>query len=351
MTVYHQVLYRIEELRIPIDDPFSPEDWKDWYHFILFNPASDVRLLFNLCFSGRPGQGEITVSVLLSIPSDSPADSAYLSYGYCNSLPWSGIDLSKYPLKLNMPGLDFLISGKQVSITSFHANSGISISLKGHGLATPVPVDESFPFGTGFIGWGLIPGMAMEGTIGLADARYTVDRAWYCYHDHNYGRFRWGGDIGWIWWVANAVDPEGHHFTYVFHRGNNSDFSVVSVPYLFIYADHTLIKIFKGPGLKLDIEMGKKPGLPVILPGTMASIFSDRHIVLPELIRLSGRDESDSVFLEMRVCSCTEFILPDNEKKQYTFLKELQGPAHARHSIGNKVSEVENGQFYAEYVY
>ena len=70
MSIDEQKLALIERFRIPLDDPSSPMDWKDWYHYVLLDPQTGFRVLVNMTAIARPGQGEIQTSFLVTLPSD-----------------------------------------------------------------------------------------------------------------------------------------------------------------------------------------------------------------------------------------------------------------------------------------
>lgn len=69
MTLDLSLINQIESLRIPLDDPESPLDWKDWYHYILIHPKTGMRILVNITLMGRPQRGEIQVSLIINSPN------------------------------------------------------------------------------------------------------------------------------------------------------------------------------------------------------------------------------------------------------------------------------------------
>jgi len=351
MNWQRQINSYLEELKIPFDAPDCPEDWKDWYHYLLFDPATGIRILINICFSGLPNNGNITVTFLLNLPAGIEGTKRLETYGFMDIHPWEEGVLSPFPLQLSLSSVDFQLSQKEAKLTLDHPASGIQFSMTGVNCTTPLVVSEPFPYGSGFIGWGLMPGVMTNGSCQWGNRHLTISEQWYCYHDHNYGRFRWGDDVGWVWWVAVAHSPENKRIVYVFHRSNNSDFSQVGAPYLFIYEDNRLIKVFLGSTLQLEFHWKDGVERLGILPGSMASLFGDRKVQVLQSISIYGKDDADELELNMQVNGAAELILPDNSRRQYTFLKEYTGPTRSSHFInGRKFKEIK-GFFYGEYVH
>ncbi len=352
MKRIEHILYYLEELKLPIDTELSPEDWKDWYHYILFDPANAIRLLFNVSFSGRPGRGELAVTVQLTLPeAQHPGRLAH--FGFLKILAWEAPPEARLPLRLSLPGLlDMELSARRVEVTVRQPQRPFTLHFRGRPAATPVLIPELFPYGDGFIGWGLIPGMELEGALHCNGRRYAITRDWFCYHDHNYGRFRWGDpDVGWVWCVAAGRDATGRRLAVVFHRGNNKDFSRIGRPYLFLYLDGELVKTFLGETVDLQFFWTAAPERLPILPGALASVFSYRKVHAPTRLEISARDDADELSVVMAVEARSEIILPDYQDKQYTFLKELNGSVRAAFRLRGQTGACENGSFYAEYVH
>jgi hypothetical protein len=214
----------------------------------------------------------------------------------------------------------------------------------------PVLIPEFSPFGSGFIGWGLVPGVRVEGRLELDGLGIAIDERWFCYHDHNYGRFRWGEDIGWIWFVASVHTPAGEPYTLVLHRGNNRDATRCGAPYLFVYEGDTLRKVFMGDAVHLSWRWSAERRRPPRLPGAMATLFAERTLLLPTGLELRAADERDALHLELSGDSNTELVLPDNRDRQYTFIEECTGQAAMQCRIGGAERSAQ-GHFYAEFVH
>lgn len=352
MKGLEQIIYYLEELKIPIDSEFSPEDWKDWYHYVLIDPDERIKLLFNISFSGRHKLGEITVTVQMTVKDDLNP-SLHRNYGFMEIIAWEKKPSRRLPLELSIPGLlEMELTSKYVNAVVKHSNQNFELKFKGEPRATPILIPELFPYGSGFIGWGFIPGLQVSGQIRFGEHVYTISDDWFCYHDHNFGRFRWGDDnVGWVWWVASMQTTDGKTATFVFHRGNNKDFSKLDSPYLFVYYNDELVKAFLGQSINIHFTWTEKPERLPILPGSMATVFSHRKVLVPKQIHITAKDDVHDVELIMDIEGITEIILPDYQEKQYTFIKEMNGTAKAACNINHQTIDCAKGSFYAEYVH
>src|SRR5450432_1890359 len=112
--MYEQVAYLMDEFKIPYTNPYCPEDWKDWYHYILYDPDTQIRLLYNLSFTGRPVAGYVTDTCFLTLPkgylqnqaSDTPSME---TYGFARNISWNYYDLQMTPILYRADDITFCI--------------------------------------------------------------------------------------------------------------------------------------------------------------------------------------------------------------------------------------------------
>ncbi|MEQ8537140.1 MAG: hypothetical protein RIB93_06725 [Coleofasciculus sp. D1-CHI-01] len=356
MNVNEQVLLnRVEALRIPLEDPALPLDWKDWYHFILLDLKTGIRLLVNATLIGKPEQGQMQVSFIVNLPSaqitpelESPPSVA--TFGTTFSLDWQPDMVCRHPLRLQGKGINLEINGMNSSVQVHDERAQLSLNVQGQAEAMPLLVTEDAPFGSGFIGWGLIPGLKVSGELSVCGRSFAIDRDWFCYHDRNFGRFRWGEDIGWEWFVAYVTDKKGRSFTLVLDKRTNKNHSMSGLPYIFIYSGTRLRKVFLGATLQIDWDWSATPSLPLRLPGIMASLFGDRTVSMPRQLQVQAADDQDQLLLTMAFDSTSELIVPDNQSRQYTFIEEVTGAVDVTLVLQGETIPA-RGFAYGEYVH
>ena len=349
MKIPKNVLYYLEELKIPLEPSYGPEDWKDWFHYVFFSPDHAMRLLVNISISGKKGNGIIAATCSLTIGNSTTPQ----TFAFMKTTAWEQQTMERMPVKIVVDDfihLDINEFCSQIKIDN--PRQAFSIDVKTEPLATPVLINELFPYGDGFIGWGFMPGMTSEGQFTSNENTYSINQNWFCYHDRNYGRFRWGDkSVGWIWWVARLNTTEGDEFAFVFHLGTNKDHSVTGSGYLFVYHNHVMVKTFMGAMVNLEIEWTDAPSKNPVLPGSMATLFSACKTKIPKKLIIDAKDDSDFVSIHLNSEAETEIIIPDYQYKQYTFLKEINGNAEAHLSVGMVKNKNAKGCFFAEYVH
>lgn len=354
MTLDLSLINQIESLRIPLDNPESPLDWKDWYHYILIHPETGMRILVNITLMGRPQRGEIQVSLIINspnalLPPSLQTKDLIATFATTVAIPWKANDVCSQPLEIQAKGVHLQIQGEQSKIQVQDKRSQLSIEFQTQVKATPLLVTEDAKFGSGFIGWGLIPGLEVLGKFDIGETQFNLNSDWLCYHDRNFGRFRWGEDIGWEWFVIFAQTETKIPLTLILDWRTNKTHTQGGLPYIFIYQNHQLSKIFLGETLRLNWQWSTVPYQPLRLPGVMASLFSDRVLKMPQSLQIEAEDEQDHLFLNLNFDATLELIVPDNQSRQYTFIEELSGPVETRLKI-NETQLIGQGFVYAEYV-
>ncbi|MFB2922855.1 hypothetical protein [Aerosakkonema funiforme] len=354
MTIDEQLLARVEALRIPLDDPTSPIDWKDWYHFLFLDKQGKVRVLVNITTIGRPESGEIQVTFLVNLaseylPPEYRLDIPLATFGTAFSLQWQADMVRRNPLRIQGNGILLQVDGKHSILQVQDERMQLSIRCQGEAQATPLLVTEDSPFGSGFIGWGLVPGLQVTGELSVGGQNFSIDRNWFTYHDRNFGRFRWGEDIGWEWFVAFATCDDGRQITLVLDQRTNKDHSAKAFPYIFVYLDDELVKTFLGSSLAVNWQWSDDPVMPVRLPGIMASVFADRTLKVPESLQVEAAYEGDRLLLNVDFESAIELVIPDNQARQYSFIEEVTGTLEVNLFLQGETLRGK-GIIYGEYV-
>ena len=255
----------------------------------------------------------------------------------------------KHPLRLSGKNIVLEIDGKYSLLEVQDERIQLAIRFLGEAKATPLLVTEDSPFGSGFIGWGLVPGLQVAGHLSVSGLNFVVDHNWFSYHDRNFGRFRWGEDIGWEWFVAFATCDDGRQITIALDQRTNKDHSLKGLPYVFVYINHQLTKIFIGSSLHIHWELSDALVRPVRLPGIMASLFSDRTIRVPQALQVQAADPEGRLLINVKFETIAELIVPDNQERQYTFIEEVTGTVEVRFFHQEEVLHAK-GILYGEYV-
>jgi hypothetical protein len=317
------LLERIESLRIPVLATDADADWKDWYHFVLLDLDGGARILANIALIGGGARKEIQATLLARGPWGAAAQ--HITLGSALSHPWPEHAVAAKPLTVSAPGVELRYAEQHFDLTMHLKRPAVALQLRARPAAAPLFVAEASPFGSGYIGWGLVPGLEASGKLTVREQSHSID-GWYCYQDHNFGRFRWGEDIGWEWLAAHGCTSSGTALTVILHIRTNRQHDEQSLRYLFVCIDGTMRKLFLGPALRVHWAWSRDSELPLRMPGAMATLMSDKTMRTPVSVEMEAADERDRLTLRVDFDSFVELVTPDNDQPRYTRIGEASGP-------------------------
>jgi hypothetical protein len=273
-----------------------------------------------------------------------------VAYGTATTREWRAGMVRAEPLQIAAEGVALAYRQRRFELRLDAAADGIGLALTAQPRATPLLVTDGAPFGSGFIGWGLVPGLAVAGELHVCEESIAIGAGWFCYQDHNFGRFRWGEDFGWEWLTAHARSAAGESVTLVVDWRTDRGHTVGGLPYVFVYVDGALAKVFVGPALRLRWHWSRGAALPLRLPGAMASIRAGETAAEPLLIELVARDERDRLEASVAVDGFVEIVAPDNRSTRHTRIGETTGRASI--AFAHRDARIEaRGWAYGEYTH
>lgn len=334
---------RVEALRVPALPSAAAHDSKDWYHVVLLNAASGWRAIANVNLAGSGGDAVLEWTLVVHAPGEPSR-----LYGASRSQPWIPGMVRARPLAIHGADASYGYDGWQIAMHIAPRDIDLRLNLVARPAATPLLVTEGAPFGSGYIGWGILPLLQAEGEIAACGASGQIDGSWFCYHDHNFGRFRWGEDFGWEWLVAHAVGEDGEPMTVIVDWRTDRAHTAGGLPYVFIVMGGQLRKVFLGPAMRLRWQWDDAAALPPRLPGAMATLFADRPVRRPRAIVLDAADERDRIQLTVAVDSYYEIIAPDAGSTAATRIGESSGLATVELRLADRCL-AGRGLAYAEY--
>lgn len=341
-----ELFERVQMLRIPPQPEAAAADWKDWYHFVLMHPASGRRALANVSLAGGGGRAELQYTLVIHAPCKA-GDPPRL-HGVSRSLPWQPGMLRARPLAIRSDELEVTLEAQVWRLRLQPMGLDIGLAFEARADSTAMLVTEGSSFGSGFIGWGLVPRLLAKGELWACGAVARVTHEWFCYQDHNFGRFRWGEDFGWEWVVAHATPPDGPAVTVVVDLRTDRTHSRHGLPCVFVIVGRELRKVFLGPAVTLRWAWSERSTLPARLPGAMATLLADRPEREPVSLTVQAADERDSLRLQLSFDTHLQIVVPDSRQPAHTRISEASGAAAITVHLDGRVQDA-LGQAYAEY--
>ncbi len=304
-----------DTLRPPAPLDPTRDAYKDWLHLNVLDPGSGLAGLFNVSLHGAPEdpRSRAIGTALLHRPQDGWLGNVEVCGRSRAHVGTTSIALERVALAVDHRNARTHVSAR-LPADRFRAQI-----VAGH-AAPPVRFDQRMPFGQGWISWFLISRMTVSGSVTLGDVSFDLEEA-VGYHDHNWGRWRWGDDIGWEWGVFAAGRGAP---LFAFSRATNRSHGVASEPFFLADLGHVR-RQFRGPSVTLSFE--GTLGAPLRrLPGALAALHQDRmRPALPACVRIAVDDGLDRAALEFEPHAAGQLIAGEPTRAGYGFVHELVG--------------------------
>ena len=314
-----------DSLRPPA--PFDPQAaaYKDWLHLNLLDHASGSVGLINVSLHGAPRdpRSRAVGTALVHVPG----------LGWVGNLEIRGLDeahigrasigLEQVALAVDHPSDTLLASVRD-------PDNHLLVRVTAEMAAPPIIVEEQLPLGHGWISWYVAPRLTVTGewTVGQGQGDLSASSA---YHDHNWGRWHWGDDLGWEWgcfltpWTPSdrtkaASPPVAVVFSITTDRSHHR----TGQPSLTIVAGRRR-RTFRGPAIGFDYE-GTLDMIERRIPGALAALHQDHaHVRLPKRLTIQADDGLDCATLEFTGRSAAQLITGDPMVRGYSFIHEIAG--------------------------
>jgi hypothetical protein len=313
-------------LRPPSTNDPTANAYKDWLHLNVFDFERGNVAILNASLHGAPDDSR---SLAVGVGLVRHPERGWI--GEIETGPLADAAVGRAGIGLG--NMAIAIARNNVLARERASFAPIEIDLDANPVAHPIDSGERFPFGTGWIGWRAIPRLEVSGRYAIAERPIDLDRS-AAYHDHNWGRWFWGDDIGWEW--GAFLTPRGPSFVFTVvtnrshqHRG----------PATLTLDDGARRRTWTGSQLHLQLS-GRLEHLDRRLPGALAALHQDRaHPSLPRSIAVEADDGFDRAVLQIEVESAVQLITADPIARGYSFIHEMVGDFFYRTNIGGRARE------------
>ncbi|MEL6890874.1 MAG: hypothetical protein AAFP84_04720 [Actinomycetota bacterium] len=298
---------------------------KDWLHLNVFVPDHDVSALINASVHGDPAS-PASLAVGATIVHDGRRDELFTAVQVvarhrAAETPTSVAVDPAASVSLHDDGWFACATGRA---------GDADVTVRATAAAEPIDAERPAPFGSGWISWRAMPRLRLHGEIRLPDRTVGLESA-IGYQDHNWGRWRWGDDIGWRWGtfptagrdelagsgaatVLTIADRTDRH-----HRVRSPLVDVQTGPLVRRFSGDTVRITYRG-----DLHDRRTP--LVRLPGAVAALRSDRQRPdLPGSLVVDAVDGFDRATAEFEVERAVQLITSEPTTSGQTFIHELLG--------------------------
>ncbi len=312
-----------DTLQSPIIFDPTRSSYKDWFHLNLIDFETKALGIFNTSLHGDPLDQRSMA-----------AGSAFISQG----LGWIGnvevvsqLEANMRPNFIGLQHMGFLISSTTPSIHVGvrQMDNRLNADFIAKAVSSYLSIDLPMPFGKGWISWRLIPKLQPFGILELDGKKIRLDNRFTAYHDHNWGRWFWGDDIGWEWGYFQCKSLSA-----VFARTTNRAHSIIGATWFSIHREGP--DLIVSPG-EIDCKINLAPKTLRRVPGAMAALRQDRaNPLTPQSVTVCGKGSSFDLRFSFTASDALQFIAADPAGGGCSFIHETSGNVIVDGIIGNQ---------------
>ena len=219
-------------------------------------------------------------------------------------------------------------------------------TLRLRGRVRLVPVSTPFvvnnqPLAPGSrLSWLFVPRLEAHGYVWVGATRVSL-RGAPSYHDHNWGRFRWGDDFGWLW---GSVLP-GHPsvpWTIMLMRMTDGARQRATRQGLYVWYGRDPAAMWRDGSVTIESDglLRRPPAL--VLPPVMRILCPGSASDLPASVTVRGGEGDDEVELRFAPDDYVRIVVPDErDELGVVVLNEVTGRVTATGRVSGRAVELE----------
>jgi hypothetical protein len=335
------LLARSDFLRAPVLATARPEGFKEWHHFVVHGRG--LRLLINFSLTKEVGGDDVRLAPRVIV--------------IAHDENWTGAieRFDGHALDISADLGELTIGGNRMTVLPDGYHVAINLpdkDIRGelHFTSTSRPfVVRNQPLGDGRISWLFVPRLRAEGWLAISGREHHMEND-LAYHDHNWGRFRWGDDFGWTWGTilpTGSRDPCSLVFLQTTDRSRLRCLSQA----LYVWHHDEPAAIFRHAAVQTRSDGRLSRAADCTLPPPMRLLLDGEVPGVPERIDITATRAGDKVHAEFRSRSYARLARPSEVYlDRSTVLCETGGTVRASGTIkGEDFDFVGTGVF--EFLY
>jgi hypothetical protein len=312
-------------LRAPVLATARPEGFKEWHHFVIHGP--DQRLLVNF-------------SLTCEMPRNRRFQLAPRVIVIAHDRWWAGavqrFDTSELSVSSDLG--DLAIGGNRLTVrpdgyemTIHLPAQGIEGELRFTSVSRPFVVNNQ-PVGDGTMCWLFVPRLRADGWLSISGRHHLIRDA-LAYHDHNWGRFRWGGDFGWTWATLLPQDVDDP-WSFVFLQMTDRTWLRCLSQALYVWHRDEPVAIFRHAAVCTRHHGILDRGPDCTLPPPMRLLLDGQAPGVPQRVEITAHRAGDTVSAEFCPQSYARLAQPSEVRLDgATVLCETSGTARVTGSV------------------
>src|SRR6516162_3972998 len=183
----------LDFLRPPVPLDYRAAEYKDWLHLNVLDHTSGCVGLINVSLHGAPDDPRARAmgAALAHVPNIGWVGNLEILGLREAAISRTSIGLERVALAIDHTSGTLLGSVRDV-------DNHLVIRVTATAAARPIVIKQQLQLGHGWISWYAVPRLTLTGEWTIDQERMSLAAA-SAYHDHNWGRWHWGDDLGWEW--------------------------------------------------------------------------------------------------------------------------------------------------------
>jgi hypothetical protein len=196
-------------------------------------------------------------------------------------------------------------------------------------LATNQALDASSQ-----LSWLFVPRLEATGRVAIGSDHVDLAAA-PAYHDHNWGRFRWGGDFSWEW--GSVLPGADGRWSAVFMRMADRRRTLARRQALYLWRDAEPFAVLRDAAVTFS-AVGLFDGPAAItIPAPMRLLASERPSDVPAELVVTGQDGAGRVTVRLAARDHVRVAVPDEHGYDgVTVLHEIRGDVGVDGNFGGE---------------
>jgi hypothetical protein len=321
-----QAIARLDALKLtPGAEAHTGGGQKEWFHFCIRLPAG--HLIVNFSIVDRSCGSRVWTEALLTVLSSWPR---WRGFVRTYSLDSVGARPGEIALRFGPNSLRFLAGAFHLSISDRRLRLSARIVPRAWPTLSRVGLGDGYT-----LDWMILPHLEAAGQLEVEGLSLPFDRA-ATYHDHNWGRFRWGGELAWEWGFAIGSDQETP-WAVVFSRLMDARASRTFSQGALVWHGPSHVRTFHDGEVQMSRTGAHRQSEPLTLPPAGALLVPGAASGVPAQLELRAAGLGDTLDLRFSTHSHARLAIPcETNVFQTTLLNEAVGLANVRGNVGDQ---------------
>lgn len=299
---------------------------KEWMHFCVLGPTTDILVNFSLMGDVFPGAARGAEAARLTVlVRDGAWD------GDVDTIPAAEVDVRAGRFDAAFGASAMIERDGVIEVRASLRERPISLALRLRPATIPLFRPNTLLDGAP-IHWLVMPRLFASGTVTVAGTTHMLDDA-PCYHDHNWGKWRWGHDFSWSWGfgLPGSRDvPWSVVFTRLVDRARTRDLGHG----LFLWEGAVQRRIFQEGTLRVRQEGFLRPRRVPKFPRVMGLLSPELCTDVPRAIVIDAEEFGDAVSCRFEAEDVAQIVVPNEADLGLTIINEVVGKVALSGRVG-----------------